>query len=171
MDLEEELKEIIHERDEVVKDDFDRLIDAASVLDLDQPMDLDRFLDLVTEDLSKDREEGKSELKTLFKRREEESTTAISPFVAIPHIVLDGDGFFRILIARCKGGVFFSKDSPEIKSVIVLMGTKDKRNLHLRSLAAVAHIIQSSHFEKEWMAARKPNNLKDIFLVGDRKRS
>jgi Phosphotransferase system mannitol/fructose-specific IIA domain (Ntr-type) len=69
--------------------------------------------------------------------REEETTTALRPGLAIPHIIIDGAEKFEILIARCKDGIIFSKSLPPVYAVFVLAGTRDERNFHLRALASI----------------------------------
>lgn len=50
--LEEELKEIIHRRDKVVKDRFDHLIESCPVLDIKEKMSRDKFFTHMGEVLS-----------------------------------------------------------------------------------------------------------------------
>ncbi|MGA1792268.1 MAG: APC family permease, partial [bacterium] len=52
--LETELKEIIRERDDIVKDRFDRIIESCQVLDLDQSMPLNEFFRMVAEAIAAD---------------------------------------------------------------------------------------------------------------------
>jgi len=75
-----------------------------------------------------------------------------------------------LLIARCKNGIFFSDEDKEIKAVFVLAGTMDERPFHLRALAAVAGIVQDPHFEEKWLAAKDEDALRDILLLGKRRR-
>ena len=55
-------------------------------------------------------------------------------------------------------------------AVFVLAGTKDERPFHLRSLAAIAQIVQDPHFEDRWMVAKKKEDLRDVILLGERQR-
>ncbi|KPJ63164.1 hypothetical protein AMJ44_14700 [candidate division WOR-1 bacterium DG_54_3] len=52
----------------------------------------------------------------------------------------------------------------------MLLGTKDERNFHLVSLAAIAQIVQEPDFEERWMKAKNKEALRDIVLLGQRKR-
>jgi basic amino acid/polyamine antiporter, APA family len=169
--LENELKEIIHIRDNVIKDDFDLLIENAPVIDLKIATTLDTFLKTIVEELHKDLTTPKDELLSLFKKREENSSTVLFPFLAIPHIIVNEPGTFKILLARSEKGINFSKEAPAVKSIVALIGSKENRNRHLKTLAAIASIIQEKDFEKDWYNARSPQNLKDIFLLGNRKRT
>jgi len=168
--LESELKEIIHERDDIIKDRFDHLIEDADVLDLDKAMPLEEFLRLASKVISRKVKVGPDILLKLLHEREKESSTAITPSLAIPHIIIEGENVFHILLARSKEGITFSKVAPKVHAVFVLLGTKDERNFHLRALSAIAQIVQDPHFEKRWLSAKSEEALRDIVLLGKRKR-
>jgi basic amino acid/polyamine antiporter, APA family len=168
--LEAELKEIIRERDEIVIDRFDDEIAGSIVVDIDRNIDLDEFLDLVSAKISTKLGMTKKVIFDKLQEREKESSTVISPTLAIPHTIIEGEKKFVILLARCKDGIKFSDDAPDIKTVFVLMGTKDERNFHLRTLSAIAQVVQDKSFEKKWMSAKCTEDLKDVVLLGERKR-
>ena len=69
-----------------------------------------------------------------------------------------------------KEGVFFSNSAPHVHAVFVLAGTKDERNFHLRALAAIAQIVQDPKFEDKWLKAKSGEALRDIVLLGERRR-
>ncbi len=64
-------------------------------------------------------------LEKLWKR-EESSTTALDPRLAIPHIVLEEDNDFYIVVTRVQKGVWFSDETPAIKQYFHLQGGKTK---------------------------------------------
>jgi amino acid transporter len=168
--LETELKEIIRERDVILKDRFDHMIEASPVLDIEGAMSAEEFFKLVADTMAA-RLKIKPEilLKSLLKR-EKESTTVLNQYLAIPHIIINGERNFSILLARSKKGISFSEQAPKVHTVFVLVGTKDERNFHLRALSAIAQIVQDSHFEERWMSAKNREVLRDIVLLGKRRR-
>jgi amino acid transporter/mannitol/fructose-specific phosphotransferase system IIA component (Ntr-type) len=168
--LEEELKHIIKERDQILADRFDRLVHECPVLDIDEEMSSSEFFRVAAEAISPDVRLPPSEVAALLEERERASSTAISPTVAIPHVVLPGENAFDILLARCRKGIRFSDAAPNVRAVFVFVGTGDERNFHLRALAAVAQIVQDSHFEKRWAAARGVEELRDLVLLAERRR-
>ena len=168
--LESELLDILHQRDEVIHDPFDKIIKEAPVLDLDGPMSRKDFFGTIAEKLASKASCTAEQMVEMLQQRESESTTAVSSMVAIPHLVIEGEGVFRILIARCKEGVRFSDSNQAIKAIFVIVGTKDQRTLHLKSLAAIAQIVQSAHFEQYWQQVRTTDQLQDILLLSERKR-
>ncbi len=168
--LESELKEIIRERDEIVKDRFDHLIEDAVVLDIDRHMSADDFFAIVAENLAPRLGIDPPELRRKLEEREGESTTVLNTFLAIPHIVIEGVHAFDILLARCQGGIEFSEAFSGVQAMFVLAGSKDERNFHLRSLAAIAQIVQDPDFERKWIMAKGVKELRDIILLGERLR-
>jgi len=168
--LEEELKEVIRERDEIVVDRFDEMIERCPVLDLKGSMARDEFFSKAAEAMSPRLGVPAEKLLRLLIDREEEGSTVLGPNLAIPHIIVEGSVPFSILVARCVPGIYFSEQAPEVRAVVVLAGSTQERNFHLRSLAAIAQIVQSLDFESRWLAAPGEQALRDLFLLSRRPR-
>jgi APA family basic amino acid/polyamine antiporter len=168
--LETELKEIIKERDEIIKDRFDRIIEQSVVLDVDEAMPVEEFFKLAADAMSENLKIDTEVLLKLLLERENDSSTLISQCLAIPHIIIEGQHTFDILLARCKEGVEFYQSAPRVHAVFVLVGSRDERNFHLRALAAIAQIVQDPHFKDKWMSAKNKEALRDIVLLGKRRR-
>ncbi|MBL7071649.1 MAG: amino acid permease [Candidatus Omnitrophica bacterium] len=165
-----ELKEILYERDDIVEDKFDRLIKDAIIIDIDHSVKADKAFKEISQAISERLDADSEEIFNLFKKREEVSSTVIHPGLAIPHIIIDGNHKFDILLVRCKEGIIFPEAAEPVKSMFVLMGSMDERNYHLRALMAVAQIAQEEDFEKNWLAARNIEELRDVILLSSRKR-
>jgi APA family basic amino acid/polyamine antiporter len=168
--LETELREIIRERDNIIKDRFDEVIEQAIVLDIDQKMNMEDFFRLAAENLAKPLERNASELFNLFLKRENESSTAITPDISIPHIIIEDEIPFSILMARAKKGIFFTDNACAIRTVFLLAGSKCDRNFHLICLTAIAQVIQDPLFKERWYAAKNKEALRDIILLSERRR-
>jgi APA family basic amino acid/polyamine antiporter len=168
--LRKELREIIRERDEIVIDRFDKLIHTCPILDFKKSITIDDFFDRVSGVLSKRLKIEKSKIYKLLWERERESSTVVAPGLAIPHIVIPGEKRFDILLARCKEGIIFNRESPPVNIVFVLIGSRDERNFHLKTLAAIAQIAQDREFDEKWLEAGSIEELRDIILLAERKR-
>lgn len=166
--LETELKEIIAERDDIIKDRFDRVIEDATILDIEKSINVDELFEIVSDEMTDNLHLKREVIFDLLKKREEDSSTVLSPGLAIPHIIIEGEHKFEMLIARCGKGISFSESADHVRAVFVLMGTADERNFHLRALSAIAQIVMNSNFDKKWMAARDKEALRDIILLGKR---
>lgn len=168
--LNRELKEILSERDEIVFDRFDHLVDKAIFWDIEKEMSLQEFFQEVAEKLSDRVVIDAKTLFTLLEEREKDTSTAITPNVAIPHIVLPGNSTFELMVIRSKEGISFSEEHGAIKTIFVLAGTLDERNFHLQALSAIAQTVLDTEFQKEWGSAHNSSELKDIIHLSKRKR-
>ena len=168
--LETELKEIIHERDDVIKDRFDHIIEKSEILDIEKTISVDELFRVVSLSISKSIGVPSENIFEKLIEREKESTTVITPCLAVPHIIIEGEHLFTIHLIRCKEGIVFSDDAQKVKIVFLLLGTKDERNLHLRVLSAIAQLIQEPEFESKWLQAKSTEDLRDIILLGKRRR-
>ena len=169
--LESELKAIVRERDEIALDRFDSLVESSIVLDLDRRMTLEEFFRLAAGKLGPRVDIDPDALLQLLLDREKDTSTVLSPVLAVPHVVVEGTDKFDMLLARCSKGVCFSEKAPEIRTVFVIAGTRDQRNFYLRVLSAIAQIVQNGDFEPKWMGARNEQALRDVVLLSQRKRT
>ena len=168
--LETELKEVLRERDDIIKDRFDELVEECHVLDFEEPVKVEDLFRIVSERIADDLRIKSKVLFKLLVERENESSTALTPDFAIPHIVIKGENTFNILLARSKEGIYFSEYASNVHAVFILVGTKDERNFHLRVLAAIAQIVHRRKFEEKWLKAKNVESLRDLILLGERRR-
>ena len=168
--LETELKEIIHERDNISEDHFDQTIKKCHILDIDGGCQLEDFFLLAASEIQKDLNCSTEDIFNALIKREKEFSTAIGQNLAIPHVIVTGKETFSILIARSREGIFFSMEYPKIQTVFVIAGSKDQRAFHLRALAAIAQIVNDPDFNKKWMQANSYEALRDAVLLANRNR-
>lgn len=167
--LEEELLDVLRERDEVTEDRFDRLIRSCKVLDLDGPLPAEECFRKVAKELSESLGMEEDDLFRRLLEREKSSTTVVQPGLAIPHVVVEGQGKFAVLPVRCRGGVKFC-EGPPVKVLFVLAGTRDERTFHLQALMAIAQIVQNEEFLRLWEEAKGPEELRRLILLAERRR-
>lgn len=168
--LENELSEILRQRDELVKDDFDVLVEEAPVIILDKAMTADELFHDIAEKLAQELNMKPAKMFDFLQEREEESSTAISPMVAIPHIIVDRKNCFKLFLLKSEEGIDFGNNYDEVKAIFVLAGSLDQRHRHLKTLAAIAQLVQHRKFETLWQKARTEEQLRDVLLLGQRKR-
>jgi len=168
--LEDELKEIVRVRDNIQKDRFDQIIETCPILDIKEKIDKRDFFNQVSEVICSSIDKSCAYFLEKILEREEESSTVLTENLAIPHIIIEGEKKFNILLARCREGIYFSDQTPKVQIVFVITGTRDERTFHLRALASIAQIVQNPNFEKKWLQAENIEELRDLILLGDRKR-
>ncbi len=169
--LETELKEIIHDRDNIQFDHFDEVIKDAHIIDLDDSVTMEEFFHLAAQEVQKDLHLSAEEVFDALLKREQENSTVLNDHLAVPHIIVPGEKSFSILVARCKKGVMFSEKNAVIKTIFVIAGSKDQRTFHLRALAAIAQIVNDPDFMPKWLSASSSEALKDAILLANRNRS
>jgi amino acid transporter/mannitol/fructose-specific phosphotransferase system IIA component (Ntr-type) len=168
--LEDELREIALERDEIVADRFDHMVRGCRILDLHAGIPADDLFRMAAAALTGRLGADEQVILAKLRAREADSSTVLQPGLAIPHIVVDGQGVFEILPVRCRDGIIFDPQKPPVHTAFILAGSPDERNYHLRVLMAIAHIVQEHHFNDRWQAAAGPEALRDILLLSGRKR-
>jgi amino acid transporter len=168
--LRDELREIVKERDQIVEDRFDRIIQEAEILDIPESISSEKLFADLSGRLSKKFTIATDELLKLFLEREKQSSTVIRPGLAIPHIIVPGEHLFQIILVRCCQGIVFPQADLPVHTMFVLVGSLDERNYHLRALMAIAQVAQEPNFEKRWLGARDCEALRDVVLLSGRKR-
>jgi mannitol/fructose-specific phosphotransferase system IIA component (Ntr-type) len=166
--LESELISILHEREETAPDPVDQVLQEAFYHDIEGEISTEILFREVA-DLLKEQYPG-VDLFTLFREREAAGSTALTPFFAIPHIIVEGDYPFHVVAVRCREGAAFGDNRPSVKAVFFLIGTMDQRTLHLKVLASLAQIVESTDFKQQWISLREKRYLKSLLLAATRGR-
>jgi len=164
-----ELKDIVIQRDDLIKDKFHKLIEKAKVLDIEGPVKVEDFFKNVSGILGEDLNLKPQLLFEKFIEREKESSTVIKKGLAIPHIIVEGKNISRILLIRARDGIVFPQDEV-VHTAFVLAGSAGDRVLHLKILAAIAQVVQNPEFDKKWLEAKNEEELKNIVLLAERTR-
>jgi APA family basic amino acid/polyamine antiporter len=168
--LERELLQIVKERDEIRFDRFDMLIQRAPLVDLPASVTVDELFGIVADHLHERLGLKRDELVRLLHEREAESTTAISPGLAIPHVICPGRGCFAVMMLRCREGIDFGADTGPVHLVFVMAGSRDERNFHLKALMAIAHIVREVTLETLVRTTDTMEEIRDRVLLSKRPR-
>ncbi len=168
--LENELRDILLERDNIIEDRFDQLIKECEILDIQGEESAEKIFRQVSAILAERLGTDEFVLFEKFLHREAEGGTVVQPGFAIPHIVVEGENKFDILLVRARDGINFPHAPDPVRILFVLAGSKDERNYHLRALMAIAQIAQEKQFEQRWLTARDTQGLRNLILLSTRKR-
>ncbi|MEJ2648930.1 MAG: amino acid permease, partial [Sedimentisphaerales bacterium] len=168
--LENELRDILLERDEIIEDRFDKLIKECEIVDMEGRKTAEQVFRQISTILEKRLGINEYVLFEKFLKREEEGGTVVQPGFAIPHIIIEGRKKFDILLVRARDGIKFVNATEPIRIMFVLVGTKDERNYHLRALMAIAQIAQEKQFEHRWLTARDTETIRNLILLSTRMR-
>jgi amino acid transporter/mannitol/fructose-specific phosphotransferase system IIA component (Ntr-type) len=168
--LEDELRDILIERDDIIEDRFDKLIRECEILDIQGRRAAEKIFREISTILAERLGTNEYVLFEKFLHREAEGGTVVQPGLAIPHIVVEGENKFDILLVRAVDGIDFPHAPDPVKVMFVLVGSQDERNYHLRALMAIAQIAQEKGFEQRWLTARDTAAIRNLILLSTRKR-
>lgn len=146
---------------------FSKILRAASLIDYEDRLELSDMCKILSQEFERLQGLDRTMVEDLLRKRENDYSTALSPFVAIPHFRLDGEGKFYMVIMRCRGGIKFSSLYPSIKAVFAFCNTPDQRQIHLYALSTIVRISNRVNFEKHWLQAENVEKLKRILISND----
>ncbi len=168
--LEEELREIVINRDNIEQDDFDMLVKQAKVFDIDYSINFESLLSITVGDIAKRVNLNEAEIYKRFNERQNDLTTALTPFIAVPHIITDDNSKMFLALVRCKDGIKFSEEEDSVKAAFLFGGPYNMRTFHLKILSSIAEIASEEDFPKKWLEAKNEEELKNLFIMNSRKR-
>jgi len=168
--LNRELKGVLRERDSIMEDRFDRLVKESMILDIEDQQSAHELFKKVSLLFGQLLKRDAGELYGQFIEREKISATVIKKGLAIPHIIIDGEKFFTMILVRARKGIIFPGSPEPVKTLFFIVASGDERNFYLRALMAIAEIVQEKDFEKKWSAAASKAELEDVILLASRKR-
>ena len=143
-----------------------RVIERAPILDVAEALTEEDLYHRVAEALSARLQLRAHELVDLFVAQRRVQSVAITPQLAIPHLLLDGHGVFELVICRVAGGVALESDPRRPLAVFVLASSIDQRALHLDTLAAIASIAHRADFATDWLRFPDGESLRTWLLEG-----
>ncbi len=167
--LTDELRDILLERDGIIEDKFDGIIKNAIFIDTKEKLDKTGLFKLLAQGHSDKLNIPPEQLYKLY-IKEKENFESIYDGLAISNIVFEGESKFDIIVVRSERGIDIEEGAAPAHIVFALAGTQDERSFYLKSLMAIAQIIQNKGFIKNWKKARSINDLKNLILLAERVR-
>jgi amino acid transporter/mannitol/fructose-specific phosphotransferase system IIA component (Ntr-type) len=141
--LENELRDILLARDDIIEDRFDKLIKQCEIVDVKGRTSAEEVFRRISKIMEKRLDVIEYVLFEKFLHREAEGSTVIRPGLAIPHVIVDGEHKFDVLLVRAADGIDFPHAPDPVRTMFVLAGSEDERNYHLRALMAIERILSS----------------------------
>lgn len=160
----QELREILIDRDEIDEQRFKQLINDCTVLDLYKYLPPDELFKAISKKLSKKVQIKEKTLFRLLKSRSTDSNVVIHPGMAIFSTRIRGHNKFEIVLVRTKKGLVISEDIDPIHCIFIILATKDYESFYYHCLMWLVQISEDKEFEKRWIDAKDEQNLRDILL-------
>jgi len=168
--VDEELREILIDRDDVTEKRFEHLIKKCEVIDIYKYQLPDKFARLIAHKLAERLDTDEDKLYRFLKNREKDSNIVLHPGIAIVSHIIKGRDKFEIVLVRSKKGIILSDDVDPIHAFIMIVATPDQQSFYLHSLMWIAQIAEETDFEKEWIDAEDSDELRDIILSSWKRR-
>ena len=162
--LDEELREILIERDNVREARFEEKIKNCEILDLDYFVAPADFAKNVSERLAKRLKMSENKLYGLLMKREKDSNIIVRPGGALISFHIKGRNKFEIILVRTKKGAAFSDDGALVHAAFIVVSSYDEQSFYLHSLMWMVEIEERIDFEKKWNNAKNVNELRSIVL-------
>ena len=168
--VDEELREILIERDDITEKRFEQIIKKYEVVDLDKYLPPDEFARLIAHKLAEQLDTDEEKLYKLLMKREREPNIILHPGIAIFSHIIKGRDKFDIVLVRSKKGLIVSDDIDPIHAFFVIVASPDQQSFYLHSLMWIIQIAEETDFEEEWIKAKDSEKLREIILKSWRKR-
>ena len=166
----EELREILIERDDIDEIRFEQLIKKCEIIDVGKILPPDKFARLIAHKLAEQLDSDEESLYKTLKKRETDSNIIIHPGVATFSHIIKGRDKFDIILVRSKKGLIVSDDIAPIHAFFVIVASHDQQSFYLHSLMWIVQIAEETDFEDEWINAKDIDELRDIILSSWKKR-
>ncbi|MDI6916694.1 MAG: amino acid permease [Thermoplasmatales archaeon] len=167
--VDEELREILIERDNITEERFGSLIKNCVILDFEEPPLPGVLTKQVAHILKEDIGVDENKIFHLLLTREKKRSVMIKQGVIVPSIIIPGHKKSDIIFVRCKKGITFSDDYPPANAVFITVSTSDEQHFYLHSLMWLTQIAETPDFETKWLNAQNTDELRDIILSSWRK--
>jgi len=168
--VDEELREILIERDQLTEERFEKIIKECEIIDVYKYTRPDRFLMEIAKELSHKLGVKTEKLYRLLRKRSSDSNVAVHPGVAIISHMIKGKEKFAILLVRSKMGIFLSDNMDPVHAFFIIVSTPDKKSFYLHTLMWIIQVTGSPDFDKKWVEAKNAGDLRKIILESWKKR-
>jgi amino acid transporter/mannitol/fructose-specific phosphotransferase system IIA component (Ntr-type) len=160
----EELREILIEKDELVEQRFENMLKNCLILDVKHPVQLNDVFKMVSEKLAHRMKVGAGSLYGKLIKREKRNHIIGKQGYSIIFSPINGEGKFKIAMVRTRKRVDYSDKYPPAHAFFIIVSTKDIKAFQLRSLMWLAQIAEKEEFNEKWLAAKDADGLRNVVL-------
>ena len=162
--VDEELREILIERDHISESDFEEILRTCEIVDLYKFLSPVRFAHLLAERIAYQSGEREARMFKYLLKKEADSDIMVHPGIAIIMIRLRGRRKFHLMMTRSKKGFIISKDMDPIHAFIVIAATPDRKSFYLHALMWLLQISDGKDFRRKWIDAKNTEELRLVVL-------
>jgi amino acid transporter len=168
--MDEELREILIERDDITEKRFEEIIRKCDIIDIDKILHPDELARLISHKLSGRLKTDEEKLYKILSRKERDSNIIVHPGVAILSHMIKGRDKFEIIFIRSKKGFIISDDVDPINAFAIIVSSEDLLNFYNHSIMWIVQVADKINFKEEWVYAKDIEEIRNIILSIWRKR-
>ncbi len=162
--LDEELREIMIDRDDTTVARLERKICEGEVLDINYFLAPDKFTRKISYPIAKRVGMEPDDVYRELFRPEEESYLIIRPSFAVISYHVKRRDTFEIVMVRTKRGAMFSEDSPPVHAAFVIVSSLEEKSFFMNTLMWLVRAGERPGFAEEWKDAKDQDELKEVIL-------
>ncbi len=162
--LEEELREILIERDEVTDKRFLKLIKECPILDMDNKRSVLELAEYLAILLNKPLRIKQEKLFKLIMQKDNVHEVLIQSGIACLSVPIKGHDKFKIIMVRDKQGIIFSDPKEPVYCAFIIVYSPDEWNFQFHSVSWFIEIAEAENFETSWLNASNEDELRRIIL-------
>lgn len=167
--LERELKTIIQEREGITADRFDTLVEKAVFVDLDEDMDVKDITDQVVNGLVAKWKIDPLEISAAIRAHlTADKFDEVAPDIGVGEVEIGCEGVFDLVIIRDRQ--YMQGAGGKFHALFLLVTCRGEERLFIKTVAALAQILMTADFEEEFLSAEDERRVKDLLLLGRRRR-
>lgn len=164
--LEEELREILIERDNITSDWFEKLIPGMLAVDIKKTnITSEKLAAIAAEQLAPKRSTNQEALYEKIHKRLKDLDIVVRPGIACMSVKIKGYRKFGILMIRIKEGVALTKELPKINALFVVIYSRDEWNYQIHVLSEIMDIVNDESFIVNWINAKDKSELHKVILA------
>jgi amino acid transporter/mannitol/fructose-specific phosphotransferase system IIA component (Ntr-type) len=168
--VDEELREILVDRDNITEKRFEEIIKKCEIIDIDKLLHPEELAHLISHKLSEKLNINEDKLYKILRKKERDSNIISHPGVAILSHNIKGRDKFELILIRSKKGLLISDDVDPIYAFVIIVASNDLRNFYNHSLMWIVQIADKIDFKNEWVNAKDKEIIRDIILTSWKKR-
>jgi mannitol/fructose-specific phosphotransferase system IIA component (Ntr-type) len=179
-ELEREMRGIIREKGLRKEDPYEKAIGRSIVIDIEDDSDFIEITRMVSERLAGRVDISPGSIFDYFLEDSTEGALPVGNATALKHIRIDKDIDTEIVLVRIRSGIDLDRQKFEplseeedvaegkLHCLVFMISSSSKSGQHLRILAHLAEMIDSSDFFERWMHAVDEAELREILLRDER---
>ena len=163
--LEEELREILLERDQVTDKRFLKLIKKCPILDIETERTAAQLAEKVADLMYAPLHLKRKRLLKLIAERKQTPEVLIQSGIACLSVPIRGHNKLKIMMVRDRKGIIFSDPKEPVYCAFIIIYSPDEWNFQFHSISWFIEIAEVENFETKWLAALSEEELRRIILA------